>query len=117
MPGEAYATASLLKAYQSLQLRFHKGVILPIGEEPSGRSWTGFQSIVSDTEGYLIVYREDNGQAEGTIDTWLPKGKKVTFTPVMGSGRKSTAKVGAQGKVSFELKDKNSFALYQYRIK
>ena len=117
LPGEAYATASLLKAYQSLQLRFHKGVILPIGEEPSGRSWTGFQSIVSDTEGYLIVYREDNGQAEGTIDTWLPKGKKVTFTPVMGSGRKSTAKVGAQGKVSFELKDKNSFALYQYRIK
>ena len=90
---------------------------MPIGEEPSGRSWTGFQSIVSDTEGYLIVYSEDNGQAEGTIDTWLPKGKKVTFTPVMGSGRKSTAKVGAQGKVSFELKDKNSFALYQYRIK
>ena len=117
LPGEAYATASLLKAYQSLQLRFHKGVILPIGEEPSGRSWTGFQSIVSDTEGYLIVYREDNGQAEGIINTWLPKGKKVAFTPVMGSGRKSTAKVGVQGKVSFELKDKNSFALYQYRIK
>ena len=44
-------------------------------------------------------------------------GKKVTFTPVMGSGRKFAAKDGAQGKVSFELNDKNSFALYQYEVK
>ena len=44
-------------------------------------------------------------------------GKKVTFTPVMGSGKKFAAKVGAQGRVSFELNDKNSFALYQYEVK
>ncbi len=62
-----------------------------------------------------MVYREDNEQPEGTIDTWLPEGKKVTFTPVMGSGKKFAAKVGAQGKVSFELNDKNSFAFYQLR--
>ena len=117
LPEEAYATASLLKKYQPLQLRFHQGVILPVGEEPSGRSWTGFQSIVSGTQGYLVVYREDNEQARGTIDTWLPEGKKVTFTPVMGSGRKFAAKVGTQGKVSFALNDKNSFALYQYEVK
>ena len=117
LPEEAYATASLLKKYQPLQLRFHQGVILPVGEEPSGRSWTGFQSTVSGTQGYLVVYREDNEQARGTIDTWLPEGKKVTFTPVMGSGRKFAAKVGAQGRVSFELNDKNSFALYQYEVK
>lgn len=105
------------KKYQPLQLRFHQGVILPIGEEPSGRSWTGFQSTVSGTQGYLVVYREDNEQARGTIDTWLPEGKKVDFIPVMGSGKKFAAKVGAQGRVSFELNDKNSFALYQYEVK
>ena len=64
-----------------------------------------------------MVYREDNEQARGTIDTWLPEGKKVTFTPVMGSGKKFAAKVVAQGRVSFELNDKNSFALYQYEVK
>ena len=117
LPEEAYITASLLKKYQPLQLQFHQGVILPIGEEPSGRSWTGFQSTVSGTQGYLVVYREDNEQARGTIDTWLPEGKKVTFTPVMGSGKKFAAKVGAQGRVSFELNDKNSFTLYQYEVK
>ena len=49
--------------------------------------------------------------------TWLPEGKKVDFIPVMGSGKKFAAKVGAQGRVSFELNDKNSFALYQYEVK
>ena len=44
-------------------------------------------------------------------------GKKVTFTPVMGSGKKFAVKVGAQGRVSFELNDKNSFTLYQYEVK
>ena len=98
-------------------LQFHQGIILPIGEEPSGRSWTGFQSIVSDTQGYLIIYREDNDIAKRTIDTWLPEGKKVTFTPLMGNGKKFVAEVGVQGKVSFELNDKNSFTLYQYQVK
>lgn len=117
LPEEAYATATLLKEYQPLQLQFHRGIILPIGEEPSGRSWTGFQSIVSDTQGYLIIYREDNDIAKRTIDTWLPEGKKVTFTPLMGNGKKFVAEVGVQGKVSFELNDKNSFTLYQYQVK
>ena len=44
-------------------------------------------------------------------------GKKVTFTPVMGSGKKFAAKFVSQGRVSFELNDKNSFALYQYEVK
>ena len=93
MPEEAYITASLLKKYQPLQLRFHQGVILPIGEEPSGRSWTGFQSTVSGTQGYLVVYREDNEQARGTIDTWLPEGKKVTFTPDATNAQKATLRL------------------------
>ena len=100
-----------------LQLRFHQGVILPIGEEPSGRSWTGFQSTVSGTQGYLVVYREDNEQAGGLLTLGFLKARKWILSPVMGSGKKFAAKVGAQGRVSFELNDKNSFALYQYEVK
>jgi hypothetical protein len=35
----------------------------------------------------------------------------------MGNGKKFVAEVGVQGKVSFELNDKNSFTLYQYQVK
>ena len=35
----------------------------------------------------------------------------------MGSGKKFAAKVGAQGRVSFELNDKNSFTTLSIRSK
>ncbi len=66
---------------------------------------------------YRKIIFNASALARGTIDTWLPEGKKVDFIPVMGSGKKFAAKVGAQGRVSFELNDKNSFALYQYEVK
>ncbi len=63
--------------YQPLQLRFHQGVILPVGEEPSGRSWTGFQSTVSGTQGYLVVYREDNETSQGTLTLGFLRVRKL----------------------------------------
>lgn len=35
--------------------------IFPIGNEPNGKQWTGFQSIGNAKEGYVLVFREDNG--------------------------------------------------------
>lgn len=58
LPDEAFGIAPLVEAYRRVAAQFHAGIILPVGEEPSGRSWTGFQSIVSDSEGYLLLYRE-----------------------------------------------------------
>lgn len=116
LPEEAYTTAPLLKTYQKYQLKFHQGIILPIGEEPSGCSWTGFQSIVSDTEGYIIVYREDNGRRQGTLQTWLPVGEQVNLTPVLGSGKAFTATVGEAGNVTFGLDNANDFTFYQYQV-
>ncbi|MCH5685958.1 hypothetical protein LWM68_17930 [Niabella sp. W65] len=57
MPAEALGLAKVIKAYKKIQHDFHKGTILPIGDEPSGRSWTGFQSIHKGY-GYLLVFRE-----------------------------------------------------------
>ena len=58
LPEEAFDIAPVIKGYRDVSADFHSGVILPIGEEPSGRSWTGFQSICSDKEGYVLDYRE-----------------------------------------------------------
>lgn len=117
LPEEAYAISSLLKKYQTVQYDFHQGVVLPIGNEPSGRSWTGFQSIVSPQKGYVIVYREDNERLRGTLKTWLQEGEQVEFSPLMGDGKKFSCKVGEEGRVNFELNEKNSFAFYEYEKK
>lgn len=110
LPEEAFKAGELIREYASVMKDFHSGVILPVGEEPSGHSWTGFQS----DSGYLLVYREDTPTGEGRLKTWLPAGAKVRLTPVLGSGKKARVKVAEDGTICLKLLEKNSFALYKY---
>ena len=115
LPDEAFDTASAVRAYKDVMADLHSGVILPVGDEPSGRSWTGFQSIVSDTEGYMIIYRESTEDPSHAVKTWFPDGVRVRFEPVCGSGKKFTGK-SSDGEVRFELPERNSYALYRYTV-
>lgn len=117
LPDEAFSVAPLIDAYKLVSEKFHHGVILPIGEEPSGRSWTGFQSLTDDTHGYLIVYRELTPTATASIDTWFEEGSTVAFRPVLGNGKAFKAKVGPRGAISVSLPSQNDFAMYEYEIK
>ncbi len=116
LPEEAFATSALIAKYKSVQHAFHQGVILPVGEEPNGRSWTGFQSVASPNTGYFIVYREDNARPAALLDTFLPEGSKVSFTLLAGDGISFSATAEARGAVRFSLPYKNQFAIYQYQI-
>lgn len=116
LPEEAFATGRLIKQYTKIQEDLHSGTILPIGEEPSGRSWTGFQSIKDSRSGYFIVYRENTDDASARVKTWLDGGAKVTLTPVLGDGEAATLQADEAGRVSFTLAGKNSFAVYKYEI-
>lgn len=115
LPEEAYGTASVIKNYQAVQQDLHSGCILPIGEEPSGRSWTGFQSVLNAEEGYFIVYREDNDRVGVEMPTWLSEGDCIVLKPVIGDGVSSTQMAGANGSLKFIIQNKNSFQLYRYK--
>lgn len=117
LPDEAFALKSLIEQYKKVQYDFHEGTILPIGEEPSGRSWTGFQSISNDKSGYLLIYREDNPCDESWVETWLPEGARVVCTPVLGTGKAISATVDRKGALSFSLPNSNDFVMYRYEIK
>jgi len=117
LPAEAYSLSSLVAQYRKVQSDFHSGIILPVGEEPSGRSWTGFQSVTGDDSGYFIVYREDNGRPSAFVNTWLPEGAEVYFEPVLGSSMNFCCTTCRGGAVEFSLPEKNSFAMYKYKIK
>ncbi|MHA6483521.1 alpha-galactosidase [Paenibacillus sp. strain BS8-2] len=56
-----------LKPYHSDILA---GQVLPVGDEPSGVSWTGFQSITSPTSGYLLILRELHADDSAFIKLW-----------------------------------------------
>lgn len=113
LPTEALATQKLIKEYRCIQHDFHKGIILPIGNEPSGKSWTGFQSIKGG-EGYLLIFREQAFNDTENIETWLPKGLIIEFTPIAGYGIKFKQQVSEKGTISVTLPTMNSFVLYKY---
>lgn len=116
LPEEAFGTGELLKKWKALAPDFHSGVILPVGDEPSGRSWTGFQSICSGKRGFLFVYREDTQESKACVQTWLPAGSRLSLKPVLGNGRRYRARVKQDGRISVRLKSKNSFCLYEYSL-
>src|SRR5690606_4883077 len=66
LPKNAFESPDIIKKYRSIQHAFHKGTILPIGAEPSGKSWTGFQSF-DNNEGFLLVFRELNANDRAEI--------------------------------------------------
>lgn len=115
LPEEAYLISELVKEYVNVAPSFHEGTILPIGDEPSGRAWTGFQSIQKG-KGYVIVYREDNPKVKAGMRTWFPEGTLVKFGLVLGDGADFTSVAGRNGEVEFSLPTRNSFALYRYTI-
>lgn len=116
LPEDAFSTALLVNVYKGIQHDFHTGTILPIGEEPSGRAWTGFQSITSDNTGYFIVYREDNNRLSASLPTFLKSGQNLELRLVAGKGKNFTTTAAEGGHITFELPEKNQFAIYQYQI-
>lgn len=115
LPEDAFGIAPAVKKYRELQSEIHAGNIFPIGAEPDGVSWTGFQSD-NDKKGYIILYRENNKQGKCIMNTWLKKGARVKFISVLGSGKSFAATAGEGGSISFALPQPNSYALYKYEV-
>ncbi len=116
LPAEAFQTSSLIKTYREVQTQLHSGQIFPIGNEPDGKGWTGFQSVVTDTEGFLLVFRENTPDTQQAVRTWLPAGKRVRIEPVAGTGKGIVGVVTKEGELTLSLPTMNSFSLYQYRV-
>jgi hypothetical protein len=115
LPAEAFGLRKTIEAYKTIQHDFHSGTILPIGNEPDGRSWTGFQSLKHNA-GYLLIFRENNSDKKTQIRTWLNPGTRVKCTPVVGQGKKMTQTIGKGGMLEVELNTANSYGLYKYEI-
>ena len=102
-----------IKVYREIQGDLHSGAILPIGDEPSGRSWTGFQSIKGQ-EGYLLVFREQNDIATKNINTYLPPETEIKLTLILGEGTSQSVSTDEESRIELTLPKPHSYALYRY---
>ena len=118
LPEQAFSVGKLIRTYRQVQTEIHAGQIFPIGKEPDGSEWTGFQSILTPEDGFLLVFREANPEQMKSVSTWLTEGDRIELKFMAGSGKSYTTNVEQNGKVKFNLPERNSFALYRYsRIK
>lgn len=115
LPNEALSIKKLITDYKKIQHDFHLGTILPIGDEPSGKSWTGFQSV-NGKKGYLLVFRENNSDQVGYIETWFKQGDNVRCKPILGNGKMKTNAIGRKGAIEVDIPRVNDFVLFEYEV-
>lgn len=115
LPDEAFPTGEVIKKYKTVQHDFHTGYVFPVGDEPSGKSWCGFQSV-KDKKGYFLLFREFNKEESFDMDTFFEPGEQVEFTPVLGAGKAFRSMVDKDGRIRFSLSEPNSYVLYSYRV-
>lgn len=115
LPDEAFPTGEVIKKYKTVQHDFHTGYVFPVGDEPSGKSWCGFQSV-KDKKGYFLLFREFNKEESFDMDTFFEPGEQVEFTPVLGAGKAFRSMVDKDGRIRFFLSEPNSYVLYSYRV-
>ena len=115
LPDEAFPTGEVIKKYKTVQHDFHTGYVFPVGDEPSGKSWCGFQSV-KDKKGYFLLFRESNKEEAFDMDTFFEPGEQVEFTPLLGTGKAFRSIAGKDGRIRFSLSEPNSYVLYSYRV-
>ncbi|GLX66958.1 hypothetical protein MU1_13020 [Paenibacillus glycanilyticus] len=116
----------LIKRYLTYRDELLGGHIVPIGDEPCGTGWTGFQSVVNSSTGYVLVFREFTQQQTSTIKLWnLPKAARLELQHILSSDAKQDAEThdftmetetDVTGNLTFSLPAPFTFALYRYRI-
>ncbi|MDO5570948.1 MAG: alpha-galactosidase [Bacteroidales bacterium] len=118
LPSEADYLKDTIEKYKKVQYDFHNGIILPIGNEPNGCSWTGFQSISQENqdEGYFLIYRENNNSDNHNINSFIAPETNIKLTCICGNGKDQNIKSDGYGNIKFELDKPNSFVLYKYEI-
>ncbi|WP_297095014.1 alpha-galactosidase [uncultured Draconibacterium sp.] len=116
LPEEAMNIGGVIKKYRSIQADIHTGDIYPIGDEPSGYGWTGFQSVKDEKSGYVLVFREKNKEASRLMKTLLPEKKNIVLTPVLGQGKRIETMPDSNHEIQLELPDEFSYCLYEYTV-
>ncbi|WP_028611593.1 alpha-galactosidase [Paenibacillus harenae] len=106
----------IVPKYREVQSDILAGHVLPIGEEPNGTVWTGFQSITSEKSGYLLVIKERNSGNAHDYRLWSLKNKQLQLDCILGTSKQIKASTDDKGYAAFELDGQFTYALFRYTV-
>ncbi len=111
---EVKALRPVMAAYRRERERLFECEIWPIGREPSGTSWTGFQALHPDGGGYLLVFREMNERPEAALRLHGVRDGTLELEVCHGPGFESDGRVDTDGNLRVRLAEPRSYALVRY---
>lgn len=107
----------LIHVYRPHQEAILRGRVYPIGEEPSGRSWTGFQSLTGPKSGFLMIFREATPRPSGIfILRSVKPGTTLKLEKLAGAGRFQRIKADKQGAIRIALPGSRAYAFLKYTL-
>jgi alpha-galactosidase len=75
--GDREKLGNIIRYYKSIRNDFTNADIYPIGEEPDGMGFTGFQVVSPKGGGYLLLFREAGRAAEYTYSLSRPLNGRI----------------------------------------
>lgn len=98
------------------------GFTFPLGEEPTGHSWTGFWSHAPGAadRGLLLAFREDTPRRRFAFQLdpeLIAPGRKLRLRCLSHREPPTVARVNPSGAVRLAIPGRNQFRLYRYEVK
>ncbi len=107
---------ALLKIYKQSQKEIFESFVFAVGDEPSNRSWTGFQSYHPDSnEGFLLIFRERLSleECKRIHLRFVPSGSAINLQD-LETGDKRRVTLGQDGSASFTITRPADFLFLRY---
>jgi hypothetical protein len=108
----------LMALYKEHQRELFDSMVFSIGEEPTGKSWTGFQAWNPEkSSGYLILFRERlNGHPTASICLRFIQQRMRLKIKNLRTGSVLYMEAGEGGQIDFQLDQPGEFLFLKYDV-
>ncbi|MFW6188992.1 MAG: hypothetical protein ACOC7T_01045 [Planctomycetota bacterium] len=114
---QVQALKPIVTAYRRQRERLSACEVWPIGEEPTGTAWTGFQALHPDGDGYLALFREMNERPEARLELRDLGDCRLQLETCYGKGFESDGLVDPEGRLRVALPGPRCCALVRYEAR
>lgn len=117
-PAAREAVAPIMAAWRREREDLARCYVYPIGEEPCGAGWCGFQACPADAaRGYVLVFRELHAEADECAIPlhFLTAGTRVELEDVL-DGERWTGTLGEDDALSVPIARPAGFRWLRYRV-
>ena len=116
-PSARQEIKSVLDVYKTVRNDIFSGIVFPIGQQPDGTQWTGFECQTQHDTHYLTVFREAyNAQTNYCLTLNHLRGKTLSIKNLMTEETWRTD-INEKGELKLQIHQPADFLFLSYTIR